>query len=122
MKNLLLILACVSLGVAGQLLMKHGMSVGGERVDVVSDVVPRVLGAAMNPFVVGGLVLYALSAALWLILLTRVELSFAYPMLSLGYVLVVFLSRVLFQEAVSGVRIAGTLVVCLGVYLISRTQ
>ena len=121
MKNVLLIVICVALGVAGQLLLKYGMS-SGEKVDEVGDVLPRLLGAAMNPAVVGGLFLYALSAALWLVLLTRVELSFAYPMLSLGYVLVVILSRVFFQEHVTWMRLFGTLVVCFGVFLISRTQ
>jgi len=121
-KNMLLILTCVALGVAGQLLLKHGMTSTGDQVDEVREVVPRLLRAAASPVVITGFMLYALSAALWLILLTRVDLSFAYPMLSLGYVLVVFLSRALFHEEVTWVRFAGTLVVCLGVFLISRTQ
>ncbi len=122
MKNFLLILICVALGVAGQLLLKHGMSSTGERVDEVRDVVPRLLLAASNPAVITGFFFYGLSAALWLVVLTRVELSLAYPMLSLGYVLVVILSRVLFQEHVTWARFFGTLVVCFGVFLIARTQ
>ena len=122
MKNLLLILMCVALGVGGQLLLKYGMSSSGDQVDEVREVIPRLLKAAMNPVVITGFLLYGLSAALWLILLTRVDLSFAYPMLSLGYVLVVFLARALFNEQVTFVRFLGTLVVCLGVFLISRTQ
>lgn len=113
---------CVALGVSGQLLLKQGMSSSGDRIDEVSEVFPRLLAAALNPLIVSGFVLYGLSAALWLILLTRVDLSFAYPMLSLGYVLVMFLSRVLFHETLSLPRIVGTLVICLGVVLISRTQ
>ena len=122
MKNLLLILMCVALGVGGQLLLKYGMSSSGDQVDEVREVIPRLLKAAMNPVVITGFLLYGLSAALWLILLTRVDLSFAYPMLSLGYVLVVFLSRALFNEQVTFMRFLGTLVVCFGVFLISRTQ
>lgn len=122
MKNLLLILACVALGVGGQLLLKFGMTSSGDRVDEVTDVLPRLLGAATNPVVLGGLFLYALSAAIWLIVLTRADLSFAYPMLSLGYVLVMVLSRVLFHESIGTARVLGTLVICLGVFLISRTQ
>ena len=122
MKNLLLILTCIALGVAGQLLLKQGMTSTGDQIDEVREVVPRLLRAATNPVVITGFVLYAFSAALWLILLTRVDLSFAYPMLSLGYVLVVFLSRALFNEQVTWMRFLGTLVVCLGVFLISRTQ
>ena len=122
MKNLLLILACVVLGVAGQLLLKQGMSADRDAVDRVSEVLPRLAKAALNPVVVCGFLLYGISAVLWLIVLTRAELSWAYPMLSLGYVLVVVLSRVLFHEAVTMARVLGTLVVVVGVWLIARTQ
>lgn len=121
MKNLLLVIACVVLGVAGQLLLKHGMSADRDAVDRASEVLPRLLKAARNPSVVSGFALYFLSAALWLIVLTRAELSWAYPLLSLGYVLVVVLSRLLFHEAVTTARLLGALVVVVGVWLISRT-
>ena len=125
MKNFLMIVVCVVLGVCGQLLLKHGMTSGAggdDEVDQVGEVIPRLLRAAMNPAVVTGFVFYAVSAALWLIVLTRAELSYAYPLLSMGYVLVVILSRFFFQEAVTPMRFLGTLVICFGVYLISRTQ
>jgi multidrug transporter EmrE-like cation transporter len=121
-KNFLLILVCVALGVGGQLLLKHGMSSDRDAVDRVDEVLPRLLKAALNPVVVAGFVLYAISAALWLIVLTRAELSWAYPLLSMGYVLVVVLSRVLFHESVTATRFLGTLVIVLGVWLISKTQ
>ena len=116
------ILVCVALGVGGQLLLKKGMSVDRDAVDRMSEVVPRLMKAAMSPVVIAGFVLYGLSAALWLIILTRAELSWAYPLLSMGYVLVVVLSRFLFHEAVSVTRLMGTLVIVFGVWLISRTQ
>lgn len=122
MKNVLLILVCVALGVGGQLLLKQGMSADRDAVDRVDEVLPRLAKAALNPMVLAGFLLYGLSAALWLIVLTRAELSWAYPMLSLGYVLVVLLSRVLFHEAVTPPRLIGTLVIVAGVWLISRTQ
>ena len=120
-KNVLLILVCVALGVCGQLLLKHGMSADRDAVDRMDEVVPRLMKAALNPVVLAGFVFYAISAALWLIVLTRAELSWAYPMLSLGYILVVILSRFLFHEAVTATRFLGTLVVAIGVWLISRT-
>ncbi len=122
MKNFLLILTCVILGVCGQLLLKHGMSADPDKVDRVDEILPRIMAAFLNPVVLGGFFLYFLSAALWLIVLTRNELSYAYPLLSMGYVLVVVLSRVLFHEAVTATRLIGTLVVVAGVILISRTQ
>lgn len=117
-----MILVCVILGVCGQLLLKHGMSAERDEVDQIGEVIPRLLRAAINPIVLAGFLCYGVSAALWLIVLTRADLSYAYPLLSTGYVIVVLLSRVLFHEAVTPMRLAGTLVICLGVYLISRTQ
>lgn len=127
MKNFLLVLVCVLLGVCGQLLMKQGISYGenatakGDAVDNMREVLPYLRTVAMNPLVIGGFALYGLSSVLWLILLTRVELSWAYPMLAMGYIAVVLFSRVFFQEAVTLTRFAGTVVVALGVWLIART-
>jgi multidrug transporter EmrE-like cation transporter len=121
-KNFLLILTCVILGVCGQLLLKHGMASNPDRVDEVREIVPRIVAAFLNPIVLLGFFCYFLSAALWLIVLTRNELSYAYPLLSMGYIVVVILSRIFFQEAVTPTRVIGTLVICLGVVLISRTQ
>lgn len=121
-KNFLLVLVCVALGVGGQLLLKQGMSADRDAVDRVSEVLPRLLKAALDPLVIAGFVLYGISAALWLIVLTRAELSWAYPLLSMGYVLVMILSRILFHEAVTTTRFVGALVIVAGVWLISRTQ
>jgi len=127
LKNFLMIVVCVLLGVCGQLLMKQGISYGpnasakGDAVDDMGEIVPYLRAVAMNPLVIGGFALYGLSSVLWLILLTRVELSWAYPMLAMGYIAVVFLSRIFFQEAVTMTRFAGTVVVAVGVWLISRT-
>jgi uncharacterized membrane protein len=98
------------------------MSQDRDAVDRMHEVLPRLAKAALDPLVIGGFVLYGLSAALWLIVLTRAELSWAYPLLSMGYVLVVVLSRIFFHEAVTTTRLLGTLVVVCGVWLISRTQ
>ena len=122
MKNFWMVLICVLFGVCGQMLLKQGMASTGDVVDEVGEVIPRLLRAATSPVVITGFLCYALSAALWLIVLTRAELSWAYPLLSMGYVIVVVLSRVLFHEAVTPMRFLGTLVICAGVWLISRTQ
>jgi len=121
-KNFWMVLICVLFGVCGQMLLKQGMASTGDVVDEVGEVIPRLLRAATSPVVITGFLCYALSAALWLIVLTRAELSWAYPLLSMGYVIVVVLSRVLFHEAVTPMRFLGTLVICAGVWLISRTQ
>ena len=120
-KNLILIFSSICLGVCGQLAMKNGMMDAKLSASSVSVLVNGFVRALMNPFVIGGIGLYGISALIWLMVLSRVELSFAYPLVSIGYVAVMLMSRVLFHEQVSGVRIAGALVICAGVFLISRS-
>lgn len=79
------------------------------------------LGIATNPFVIAGLMVYALSTVFWLTALSRVDLSLAYPFLSLGYVIMLFASWQLFDETMNLTRVLGTLVVVIGVVLISRS-
>ncbi len=120
-KNLMLILGAVFLGVLGQLSMKHGMSHVVLRTGAAAELVTSLARALIQPFVTAGVALYAVSALVWLVVLSRVELSFAYPMVSVGYIAVVILSRLIFHEQVSAVRVLGTLVICFGVVLISRS-
>ncbi len=119
MKNLLMILFCVTLGAIGQLTLKHGMNSVGKITQ--TQVVAKVIGSFSNPYVVAGFILYGLSALVWMIVLSRVEVSWAYPMVSFSYVVVVVASRFLFNEDVDLVRILGTLVICAGVFLVSRS-
>jgi len=114
-----MIVFCVSTGAVGQLSMKHGMNMIGK---IHAAQVVQKLGAAfLNPFVLVGFLLYAISALVWMIVLSRVNLSLAYPMVSIGYVVVVVLSRYLFQEPVTVLRLMGTLVIGVGVIMISQS-
>lgn len=102
----------VLLGATGQILMKLGASAG---------LPPGGLYMLfLNPSVLSGMALYGLSALTWIYALTRVPLSVAYPMVSLGYILVIAVSYFLFQEPVGGWKIAGAAFIAVGVILISR--
>jgi multidrug transporter EmrE-like cation transporter len=114
--TLVLILGSVSLNAVGQLFFKQGMS--GGRVDVGSLLSLR---AFLSPFILAGLICYGLSLVLWLIILSDVPLSLAYPMVSLGYVLVVVASMVLLGESVSATRWLAVLLICAGVVLLARS-
>ena len=87
----------------------------------VRSAVSFLQAAIANKFVVLGFLCYALSAASWLVILSRVELSYAYPLISIGYILVMILSKHLFNESVTSFRIAGTLLICAGVVLLMRS-
>ena len=68
-----------------------------------------------------GLLCYGLGFMVWLIVLSKAEVSYAYPLISLGYVFTAILARTLFGEAVGVTRMAGIFVTCLGVFLIARS-
>ncbi|HVP57459.1 MAG TPA: EamA family transporter [bacterium] len=127
-KDLLLIVFSVTLGVGGQIALKYG--VGHASKDSSSRIAqsldPRSVfaflqSAATNKFVLLGFLLYLISAASWLVILSRVDLSFAYPLISISYIIIVVLSRFIFNEPVTSYRIAGTIVVCAGVFLLLRS-
>jgi multidrug transporter EmrE-like cation transporter len=107
----LLILAII-FGVSGQLLLKKGMS---QRPDFnVSDALTLVTDFS----IVAGFVSYAVSVLIYLKALANLELSLAYPTVSLGYVIVVVFSKILFKERVSPVRWAAVAIICTGIALV----
>jgi multidrug transporter EmrE-like cation transporter len=128
MKNFMLIIFSVILGVAGQLSLKHGVGIASgesssgiaQSLDVRS-IFTFLQTAVTNQFVLAGFLCYLISAASWLIILSRVDLSYAYPLISIGYIIIVVLSKYIFDEPVTGMRIAGTLLVCSGVFLLLRS-
>ena len=75
-----------------------------------------------NIYIVSGILLYILAMATWMLVLTTADMSFLYPFLALGDIVVVLLSIVILGEYVSGLRWAGILLVVSGVTLVSRTR
>lgn len=124
MTNFLLIVFSVVLGVGGQIALKYGVKLvsGAEGLGSLDSksVVGFLGGAATNGYVLLGFVLYLVSALSWLIILSRVDLSLAYPLISIGYIIIVVLSKFIFDEPVTSFRIIGTLLVCTGVFFLLR--
>ena len=117
---LILILIDVILNVTGQLSLKYGMSKIGNFSLSLSTLPPVFLKAATNLHVLFGLLCYGLGFMVWLIVLSKAEVSYAYPLISLGYVLTAVLAWMLLGEALSENRLVGIIVICLGVFLIAR--
>ncbi|KAB7738994.1 MULTISPECIES: SMR family transporter [Parvibaculum] len=116
-----LIFTGVLLNAAAQLALKQGMRQIGH-----FDFSPATLFAmswriGTNGYVVFGLACYVVSVAVWLLALSRVEVSFAYPLLSVGYIVTAVAAWYFFGEAVTPVRIAGIAVIIVGVIMISRS-
>ena len=116
-----LILAGVLLNAAAQLLLKAGTNSVGAFAFTAENVVPVGAKLAGNPFIVGGLGCYAISVVVWIMALSRVEVSLAYPMLSIGYVVNALAAWYLFGEALTAQRMIGIGTIIVGVFLLSRT-
>ena len=108
-------------GAIGQLLLKRGMTILGPLTLSIQDLGSILLALASNPFVVGGLFLYGCSTIFWLVALSHVDLSYAYPFASLSYVIMLVASWKLFDEDISILRLLGTAIIAAGVFLISRS-
>jgi multidrug transporter EmrE-like cation transporter len=120
LRLMLLILVSVSLSALAQIALKAGMSSPGVQQALTGNRLPLVAIAA-SPQVVGGLLLYACGAVLWLLVLARLDVSFAYPFVGLGFILTMILGGLLLDEPLGAARIAGTLLVATGTILVART-
>jgi multidrug transporter EmrE-like cation transporter len=121
-KSLLLIATCVVLGVIGQLFLKSGMvQVGRITAASLSNPVQLMEKVIKTPIIPIGFLFYIVGSVLWLIVLSRENLSFAYPLIGSTYILIVLLSRVVFHETVTPLRWLGALVISAGVFLITRS-
>jgi multidrug transporter EmrE-like cation transporter len=119
--SLLLLLLGILLNTAAQLLLKTGMQRIGYFGFETSNILPILMKVVVNPFLIGGLTLFVVGFAVWLMVLSRLPLSLAYPMGSLGYVTTAIGAAVLLGEDVSPMRMLGIFLVVIGVYCISRT-
>ncbi|WP_423456569.1 DMT family transporter [Ottowia sp. VDI28] len=117
-----LILLGVLLNAAAQLLLKAGVRQIGEFSFTSANVLPIGWQVATNLPIVGGLACYVVSVVVWILALSRVEVSVAYPMLSIGYVVNAALAWWLFDEAVGPQRLLGIAVIIVGVILVARSS
>jgi drug/metabolite transporter (DMT)-like permease len=114
---ILTILASVLLAAFAQLTLKAGM----DRVGGSDGAVALFRGAAMTPLVWLGLVLFGLSALVWLVVLSKTSLSFAYPFASLTYVLIVVFDRFVLHEPVPPARWLGVALIVSGILVVAST-
>ena len=115
------ILISVLAGAIGQVLLKKGMGSMGPLTLTANQLGSILWRIGTNPYVIIGLAIYVSGTVFWLVTLSRVDLSYAYPFASLSYVVMLAASWLLFSENITSLRLLGTLVVCAGVFLISRS-
>lgn len=120
-KYIPLILAVVTTNAISQLLLKQGMINIGKFDFTTSGIVQALPRIVFSPYVIGGLLTLIFSMGLHLLALSRVDISFAYPFLSVSYVIVLFAGYLLFGEAITTYRIAGVGLICIGTVFIAQS-
>ena len=114
MKDLMLILISVSIGAIGQIAFKYGA------MDLEKNPGITLLDKLKWPIVVG-LFLYGVSTILWILALRKVDLSYAYPVVSLGYAFVFIASYFFFHEPISWLRMGGLVFILTGIVMVAKS-
>jgi multidrug transporter EmrE-like cation transporter len=117
-----IIFAGVLLNSAAQLMLKAGArAIGSVSMGSGASLFAAAWNAAFQPWILVGLVCYFISAGLWIVALTRVDVTIAYPMLSMGYVIAALLAWQIFGEALTPGRMLGIAVILVGVIILGRS-
>lgn len=116
-----LVLAGVLLNAAAQLLLKAGTNRVGEFAFALDNLVPVGTKLALSPFILGGLACYVVSVVVWILALSRVPVSVAYPMLSIGYIVNAVAAWMLFGESLGAQKLVGIGFIVVGVWLVARS-
>lgn len=121
-RTVILALFSVFLATAGQLVLKTGMTrvgyIGGERLGKPVALLVQLISTWQ---VVLGLGLFFISAGFWLLVLSRVPLSFAYPFAGLTYLLIALFGKFVLREQVPGVRWLGIAMIIVGILVVGKT-
>lgn len=115
-----LIFTGVMLNAVAQILMKAGTNAIGHFEFSMANILPIGWKLATEWHIVTALFCYGVSVVVWILALSRVQVSIAYPMLSLGYVVVAVATWWLFGEALTATKMAGIGVIILGVIILFR--
>jgi multidrug transporter EmrE-like cation transporter len=119
--QLALVLTGVLLNAVAQLLLKAGAGTIADLELKPGNALAIAGRVIFNLPIIAGLGCYAISVVVWILALSRVEVSVAYPMLSVGYVLNAFAAWWLFGESLNAMRIGGIGIIIVGVWLVARS-
>lgn len=111
----LLLAASMSLAILGQFFLKKGVLAS-----TLTPNIESVIKTLFSPYVFIGFLTYGISSIIWLFVLQKFPLSVAYPALSLTYLVIVILSFLFLKEPITSIKIAGVLLIILGVYFLFK--
>lgn len=107
----------IAFNIAGQSVLKFGVN----KLGALSFSFSQILKAFLSPIVLGGLFFYLISSVFWIFALSHKDLSYAYPMLSMGYLAVIFISWAFLGEEITLLRILGVVLISFGIFLVFKS-
>lgn len=119
--TLALILATVTASACAQLALKLGMTSPHVVAALPQGGKGILLAVASSPLVWAGLTIYGMSVAVWLWVLSKVDLSLAYPFVGVSFIMVMLFGAFLLNESVTPLRMTGTLLIAMGCVLVARS-
>lgn len=120
-KVLILILVTVLMSAVGQLALKIAVEKTNLRQAIDGGFMNAAVAAAGSPYFWGALAIYGVSVALWLWVLSRAELSVAYPFVSLGFVVTLGFAAVFLNETVTTLKLVGTILIVAGCFMVAKS-
>jgi multidrug transporter EmrE-like cation transporter len=121
MKTFIIAILSIALSVAAQFSLKAGMSSDGIKAILARPFsFSSGLSVLVNKYVLGGFLLYGLGAVVWLLVLSKWDVSKAYPLVGLGFIFTVAIGFMV-GEQVTGSRVLGVALICAGVILVGRS-
>ena len=117
--NYVLILSSVLLNCLAQVLMRKGMLAVGQV--GLASLVNHAADMLLNLWLWGAMACYGVSILLWMIVLSKLPVSFAYPFLSIGYIVAALIGYFWIGESLDAYKVSGILIICLGIIVLSRS-
>lgn len=121
LKTMIVALISIGLLVTGQTLLKYGLMRAGGVSFATGNIAHGLRVIFTSPYLMMGFAAYGVSALLWLDVLSKLDISYAFPLVSLTYVITLFVGRFLFHETITWPRVVGVLVIISGVILVARS-
>ena len=118
--NFMIVLLSVLLNAAAQIFLKKGSSVLSE-ISFKENFLGSIFKIISDLYILGGLACYGISVAVWILALSRVDVSKAYPMLSIGFIVSVLAAYVFLGESLSILKLIGICFITIGVLVISKS-
>lgn len=117
----LYIVSTIVFTVYSQLIMRWQVQLAGPLPDPVSEKFGYVTQLLLNPWVLSGVIATFFAGVSWMLAMTKFEISYAYPWVSLNFVLMLLLGVLLFDESFNSMKVLGTLLVIAGIVVITRS-